>query len=442
MFIDPSYPFLFGASRFGDCVNDEWFIVHLLKTISQKIPESVISLVDNDGDVLLIEAALDLPPWLDPSNSQNRVHLYHGQVHIIPLPTSPADILRTPSSGHLARHQAIDHIRRSPNTTLASPAIQRAIDERLQPFPDHEIHHARCIFPNKAAFVLLTEPQLITMAVEAFYLRDPIAMKACAAMRTFSPQQGEVDTTIAMTKTTYAQIVSQKFYAPKPFRLPSVKEKNVFRCAELGMKIACGLEMLYHSAYAADFEINTNVDEDVTSYAFDKDPKYAAYVTHLRKLNYFRDERKGSKLYQLLEKQSKEQYLQYKKAPSQTKRYVSLDDLDVDDDDTFQGSNNVLSTQGGIRQRIDHILKQYSEQALQQLIQNNTRKEDNDDWMNVDPQQLEELLMKRMKDNMMDDLKKDFDVGQQGVDLEAIMSNLENFVENSKSGVDGVEFPG
>lgn len=393
--------------------------------------------------MLLIEAALDLPSWLDPSNSQNRVHLFHGQVHIIPLPTSPADILRTPSSGNLKRHQAIDHIRRAPNTTQASPAIQRAIDERLQAFPAHEIHHARCTLPNAAAFVLLNEPQLITLAIDAFYLRDPIAMKACAAMRTFSPQRGMTDATIAMTRTTYAQTVSQKFYAPKPFRLPSVKEKSAFRWAELGMKIACGLEMLYHSAVAAaEFDMKTNEDE---SYAFDKDPKYAAYLTHLIKLGYFREERKGSKLYQLLEKQSKEQYLQYKKESSQTERYVSLDDLDVEDEDTFRGNNDLLSGQGSIRQRIDHILKQYSEQTLQQLVDSNTRQEDNDDWMNVDPQQLEDLLMKRMghmKDNMMADLEKDFDVDQQGVDLESIMSNLENFVENSKSGVDGVEFPG
>jgi hypothetical protein len=435
--IDPSYPFLFGASRFGDCVNDEWFIVHLLKTISQKIPEAVISLVDNDGDVLLIEAALDLPSWLDPSNSQNRVHLHQGQVHIIPLPTSPADILRTPSSGHLARQQAIDHIRRSPNTTQASPAIQRAIDERLQTFPDHEIHHARCILPNAAAFVLLKEPQLITMAVEAFYLRDPISMKACASMHTFSPRQGLTDTVIAMTKTTYAQTVSQKFYAPKPFRLPSVNEKNKFRYAELGMKIACGLEMLYHSAAATDFQVDTDME-----YAFDKDPKYATYLSHLTKLGYFRKERKGSKLYQLLEKQSKEQYLQHKKESAETKRYVSLDDLDVDDEETFQGNSNVLTGQGSIRQIIDSILQQYSEEVLQPLIQ--SRQEDSDDWMNVDPQQLEELLMKRMgtmKDTMMADLQKDFDA-EQGMDLEAIMSNLENFVENSKSGVEGVEFPG
>ncbi|GAN09276.1 suppressor of S. cerevisiae gcr2 isoform 1 [Mucor ambiguus] len=450
---DPSYPFLFGASRFGDCVNDEWFIVYLLKTVSSLIPDSVISLVDNDGDVLLIEAALDIPAWLDPSNSQNRVYLYNGQVHIIPLPTSPADILQA-TSGPLMRQKAIDLIRSNSKNTLASAAIQQAIMDRISEYPSaamKEIHRAGCILPNQAAFVLLSEPQLITLAIEAFYLRDPISMKACASMKTFSPQSGLTETVIQFTKTTYAQTVSQKFYAPKPFRLPSVKEKKQFKFAELGMKVACGLEMLYHSSTAT---ASDHADDDtIDTYDFDNDHKYTAYAAHLEKLGYFRSERKGSQLYGLLEKQSKEQYLEYKKKEQDQvgKKYVSLDDLDVEDEaSTFDGSSHVLSTPGqSVKQRIDALLAHYSQEALNKLLSVNPHVEDSDDWMNVDPQQLEELLMKRMgnmNQSMMADLQKDFSSDgdknmDETMDLEAIMSNLEHFVENSKSGIDGVEFP-
>ncbi|CAO0792572.1 unnamed protein product [Mucor circinelloides] len=447
---DPSYPFLFGASRFGDCVNDEWFIVYILKTLSTLIPKSVISLVDNDGDVLLIEAALDIPAWLDPSNSQNRVYLYNGQVHIIPLPTSPADILQA-TSGPLMRQKAIDLIRSNSKNTLASSAIQQSIMDRIKEYPSaalKEIHRAGCILPNQAAFVLLSEPQLITLAIEAFYLRDPISMKACATMKTFSPQSGSTETVIQFTKTTYAQTVSQKFYAPKPFRLPSVKEKKQFKFAELGMKVACGLEMLYHTSY----DTSEHADDTVETYDFENDKKYMAYVAHLTKLGYFRSERKGSQLYTLLEKQSKEQYLEYKKKEQDQggKKYISLDDLDVEDQEaTFEGSSHVLSTPSqSVKQRIDTLLSQYSQEALNKLLSVNPHVEDSDDWMNVDPQQLEELLMKRMghmNQSMMADLQKDFGSSGRNVDesmdLEAIMSNLEHFVENSKSGIDGVEFP-
>lgn len=423
--------------------------------MSRLIPASVISLVDNDGDVLLIEAALDIPAWLDPSNSQNRVYLYNGQVHIIPLPTSPADILQA-TSGLLMRQKAIDLIRSSGKNTLASPTIQQAIEDRISEYPSaalKEIHRAGCILPNQAAFVLLSEPQLITLAIEAFYLRDPISMKACATMKTFSPQSGLTETVIQFTKTTYAQTVSQKFYAPKPFRLPSVKEKKQFKFAELGMKVACGLEMLYHNSSTA---ASDRVDDDGTidTFDFENDKKYAAYVAHLTKLGYFRSEKKGSQLYGLLEKQSKEQYLEYKKKEQDQvgKKYVSLDDLDVEDEETtFEGSSHVLSTpRQSVKQRIDALLAQYSQEALNKLLSVNTHVEDSDDWMNVDPQQLEELLMKRMghmNQSMMADLQKDFGGssggggGAESMDLEAIMSNLEHFVENSKSGIDGVEFP-
>ncbi|KAK4510751.1 ribosomal 40S subunit protein S18B [Mucor velutinosus] len=449
---DPSYPFLFGASRFGDCVNDEWFIVYILKTVSSLIPESVISLVDNDGDVLLIEAALDIPAWLDPSNSQNRVYLYNGQVHIIPLPTSPADILQA-TSGPLMRQKAIDLIRSNSKSTLASPAIQQAIMDRISDYPSaalKEIHRAGCILPSQAAFVLLSEPQLITLAIEAFYLRDPISLKACATMKTFSPQSGLTETVIQFTKTTYAQTVSQKFYAPKPFRLPSVKEKKQFKFAELGMKVACGLEMLYHNSNSAsDHADNDTID----TYDFENDKKYTAYVAHLVKLGYFRSEKKGSQLYGLLDKQSKEQYLEYRKKEQDQvgEKYISLDDLDVEaEETTFEGSSHVLSTPSqSVKQRIDALLAQYSQESLNKLLSLNLHVEDSDDWMNVDPQQLEELLMKRMghmNQSMMADLQKDFGGSgdksrDESMDLEAIMSNLEHFVENSKSGIDGVEFP-
>lgn len=425
---DPTYPFLFGISRFGDCINDEWFMVYLLQTISIAIPEAVISMVDNDGDVLLIEAALALPHWLDPSNSQNRVYLHQGKVHIIPLASSPADILKNPLAGHLARQTAIQHVRH--HLPVASSTVQNAIHDRISVYPlasQKELHRAYCQLPTKAAFVLLSEPQLVTLAIEAFYLRDPISLKSCARMETFSPIH-TIESTIQFTRTTYAQTVSQKFYAPKPFRLPSINQKKQFKYAELGMKLACGLEMLYHQSTT-----QTKGQHD-----FLNDKKYTTYLAHLTQLGYFRNEHVGSKFYRQLELNCQQQYLSFKK--QDTVDYVELDDLDVQDEDLFKGSANVLSNGSSVRDRMDELLKTYSDEALEGLI-SQTLPEESDDWMNVDPQQLEALLMKRMghvKDSMMEDLAKDF-AQEDNVDLESMMSNLENFVENKKSGVDGVD---
>lgn len=62
-----------GVTVFGDNVEDEWFIVYLLKCITRTFKEVAAVVYDNDGQFLLIEAAEHLPKWLDPDSSENRV---------------------------------------------------------------------------------------------------------------------------------------------------------------------------------------------------------------------------------------------------------------------------------------------------------------------------------------------------------------------------------
>ncbi|OBS76089.1 hypothetical protein A6R68_17452 [Neotoma lepida] len=64
---------MYGMTKFGDNIEDEWFIVYVIKQITKAFPELVARIEDNDGEFLLIEAADFLPKWLDPDNSANRV---------------------------------------------------------------------------------------------------------------------------------------------------------------------------------------------------------------------------------------------------------------------------------------------------------------------------------------------------------------------------------
>ncbi|KAI7869680.1 SGT1 protein-domain-containing protein [Spinellus fusiger] len=433
---DPPYPFLHGVTRFGDCISDEWFIVFLLYEISTQHPEALITVTDNDGDVLLIEAAMELPSWLDPSNSENRVYIHKAKLHIVPLPNTPADILQLPNAGKLTRTNAIFIVREDTVVTEAAEDIQIILRGRIHDYPQaakDETHYARCLLPKQAAYALLDTPELLPLAVEAFYLRDPASLKACTTMTHFPPQQGDVDTVLRFTRTTYAQTVSQKFYAPKPFRLPPISQKREYAAAELGMKITCGLEMLYAKKHVQD-------DDAMESYHFDTDADWKGFSSHLNRLGYYRDEKEGSRLYRRLEKQAKEQFLQ-----SKHKVYSIVSEEGEEDVDFSCGS---VFGQSSPKQVMDELLQKYSDERLEELM-SQKKEEDSSDWINVDPKQLETMLeekMGKMNDKIVEDLKhtmgEELGDEEMGVDLQKMMSQFECFVEGSRSGVDGVEFPG
>ena len=62
-----------GKTDVTDAVDDEWFIVYLLKEITKKWTDAVAGIEDDDGEFLLIEAADVLPNWVTPQNAANRV---------------------------------------------------------------------------------------------------------------------------------------------------------------------------------------------------------------------------------------------------------------------------------------------------------------------------------------------------------------------------------
>jgi len=63
---------LWGRVRFGDSVEEEWFVVSILWKISEEIPELAIRVWDNDGELLFIESAYSLTKWIKPEISKHR----------------------------------------------------------------------------------------------------------------------------------------------------------------------------------------------------------------------------------------------------------------------------------------------------------------------------------------------------------------------------------
>ena len=98
-------------------------------------------------------------------------------------------------------------------------------------------HRATIRTPAAAAALLCTCPQLLPAAVQAFYLRDPLDLRACRAMRFFPPETC-VKTSVVFTKTLYAQLVQQR-YRPDVrtgWNIPAAGSEE-FRAADVGMKL-------------------------------------------------------------------------------------------------------------------------------------------------------------------------------------------------------------
>lgn len=241
----PPVPHLHGALRFSDSLPDEWLAVSLLFALTRAFPDIAARAWDSDGEFLLIEAAFALPRWLEPESAPNRVFIFRGEVHILP----PSLFPETPSL-----EAALAAVYDDAVDTRAPDAVQAAIQRRIAGLPERageNLHTARVIVPAPVAKVLKEEPCLIARAVEAFYDRDIDTMKHAARMDKFlKGPSGEgvemVRTTVRMTRAMYAQLVQQNFQAPRGYPMPRREEgPEKWMEAELGMKIACGFEMMY-----------------------------------------------------------------------------------------------------------------------------------------------------------------------------------------------------
>ncbi|GLT33673.1 hypothetical protein SLA2020_082380 [Shorea laevis] len=283
-------PHLHGRLRFGDNLEDEWFTVFLLFHISQSFPSISIRVHDSDGEFLLIEAAFHLPRWVNPENAQNRVFIRRGNLHIIPKRSLPNPTLIE------SLKFVIDHEKES----LASEAVQSAIKNRIADYPERarkNTHQVRVRVPVSVAQVLKHEPCLISLAVEGFYDRDIDTMKYAAKMERFLSRGREEELVcvgVKMSRAMYAQLVQQKFQAPKCYPMPSRSEAAVYVEAELGMKIACGFEMMYQQRKKEGAE--------------GKGSTWSKYKESLETSGYFQGLIPGSKEYKRLMENAEEYY--------------------------------------------------------------------------------------------------------------------------------------
>ena len=188
-----------------------------------------------------------------------QVWLHNGELYIIPLDTAVASTKQITSiSKSLNLEEAIDIIKTS-KTIIHSPLIEAEAFYRLRNYPSQitaSLHHSPITIPRKLAHILHIRPQSIAPAIEAFYLRDPIALKKLQSIASelIFPPEDLVTISTRFTRVLYAQLKSQQFSTPAAWKNILVEPENAalsetikaqkYARLETGMKVTSGFEML------------------------------------------------------------------------------------------------------------------------------------------------------------------------------------------------------
>ncbi|XP_047410453.1 protein ecdysoneless homolog [Sciurus carolinensis] len=389
---------LFGVTKFGDNIEDEWFIVYIIKQITKEFPELIARIDDNDGEFLLIEAADFLPKWLDPDNSANRVFFHQGELCIIPAPRKPDAESWLPTTPPTIP-QALNIISAHPEKVLASELIRAAVNRRIIGYPEKvqaSLHRAHCFLPAGIVAVLKQQPRLVAAAVQAFYLRDPIDLRACRIFKTFLPET-RIMTLVTFTKCLYAQLVQQRFVPDRRsgYKLPPPSHPQ-YRAHELGMKLAHGFEILCSkcSPHFSDSKKSLVTDS----------PLWTSFLGSLKKNNYFKELIEGSS--------------QYQERLEMAKNYFQLSVNRPESSLAMSPGEEILTILQTIPFDIEELKKEEA----------NLHPEDDDRWLDLSPDQLDQLLQeatgKKESQPISKNKEQDYDLTQVSESMKAFISKV------------------
>nr|XP_008538961.1 PREDICTED: protein SGT1 isoform X2 [Equus przewalskii] len=389
---------MFGVTKFGDNIEDEWFIVYVVKQITKEFPELVARIEDNDGEFLLIEAADFLPKWLDPDNSTNRVFFHHGELCIIPAPRKPGAASWLPTTPPTIP-QALNIISTHSEKILASESIRAAVNRRIRGYPEKiqaSLHQAHCFLPAGIVAVLKQRPRLVAAGVQAFYLRDPVDLRACRLFKIFLPET-RIMTSVTFTKCLYAQLVQQRFVPDRRsgYKLPPPSHPQ-YRAHELGMKLAHGFEILC-SKCSPHFS-------DSKKSLMTNSPLWAGFLESLKKNDYFKGLIEGS--------------AQYQERLEMAKNYFQFSVNQPESSLAMSPGEEILTLLQTIPFDIEELKKEEA----------NLPPEDDDQWLDLSPHKLDQLLQeaagKKEPEPISKGEKENYDLTQVSESMRAFISKV------------------
>ena len=308
-----------GNTQFGDSIDDEWFIVYILYEISKSYGSKLgICVHDSDGQFLLIEAADHLPIWLGPEDSDNRVWIKDGKLHLIPL-----DEPGRKRDGGIGIRDALVALQNA-NRTQAEEVVQSCLMKRITCFPQYAfatMHKAVCTLPRHLAILITMDPQLIAAAVSAFCTsqganREKKDIKYISAMSKFGSYCHDfsdyVTIPVTFSRAHYARLSFQKFHPPKKFHNAMMKmncssldsssslssstssDRNLKaqKAFDLGVRVTCGFELCYQNSSEKELSKTEHV--------------WNTYIKNLSNVGYFEKYSEDTTEYTIKIKQAKE----------------------------------------------------------------------------------------------------------------------------------------
>nr|CAG4712250.1 unnamed protein product [Naegleria fowleri] len=423
------YPLLFGRIDFTETNIDEWFVTYLLMELSQKFQNRVvIQIQDQDGEFLLIEAAMHIEEWMneDPQLTQNRVFIFNGHIHILP------DQPQTPSHSYYEVfpvqspvqniHKAVEMVTREYKYTIANKGVQNSIKARLSSFPkeahDYGTQRIACFLPLDIIKILDRHPQSISKAIYYWVHRNSVTenfLNTCSRffpssrnqnsnvnstssssddLSTIAPRDYFTYVTVLVNRCQYVQLLASRMESV-PSILQSIYKPNAKRTEEqeqaymFGLKILCGFEIYYQTE--KPLELFENFEE---------------YLEHLDDHGYFGMELPGTKNYNFLI-QKAENYYRMDSISQNVEKCYFLEQLIYE---------NQYLTMKDLKQR--------------------KLKVDPDDWLDSAQEEMEKYLTQ--KGMVMNEEVDDEEIlKQKAMDL---MNGVKSFVEGQSTGFEGVEF--